>query len=71
MEKGKIKRIGDYLVHLGFVTEYQVEEAFRAQQDGKFPEKRLGDILMLWNLISRSQLDKAIESQMMDQFGMA
>jgi len=65
-----VKKIGNYLNSLGFVSKNQVESAFSAQTIGKYPDLRLGDILIKRQQLTRGQLDQAIEQQMLDQFGM-
>lgn len=64
------KRIGDYLIDLGFVTQAQLDQAAQEQNEGKHPGLRIGDILQHKGIITRAQLDQAIEAQMMAGFGM-
>jgi len=53
--------LGVLLVRMGFITEYQLEEALRAQQGTR---KKLGRILMDMKLITRSQLIDALYLQL-------
>ncbi len=61
------KRIGDYLIELGFITKDQLQTALNAQQNGDFPGMRLGDVLVATNIISRKQFDVAVKKKIAEE----
>ena len=64
------KRLGQYLIELGFVTEEQLKQGLAEHKSGKYPGCRLGDVLIKLGLLTRATLDKAIEQKMLDMYEM-
>lgn len=59
MDKERAKRIGEFLVSIGILTEEQVAELL-AQQAEQSPHKRFGDLVIEAGVCTRDELEHFI-----------
>jgi len=62
-----MRKIGEYLIDQGFITQRQRDWALRKQHLKEGRRMRLGEILISEGIISTSQLDRALQAQLTAQ----
>lgn len=59
MDKERAKRIGEFLISIGVLTEKQVMELL-SRQANESPHKRFGDLVIEAGVCSREELERYI-----------